>query len=59
MQRRRELIVTNLLSLFVLLIALLAGWWDAAAFGLAVLVVMDLMVLIRERWARHKKDGEQ
>jgi hypothetical protein len=52
MKRKRDLLVTNLLSLLVLLAALLAGWWDAAAFGLAVLIVMDLLVVLRERLAR-------
>jgi hypothetical protein len=42
----------------VLLIVLLIGWWEAAAFGLAVLLMMDLMVLIRERQARCKDDPE-
>jgi hypothetical protein len=51
-KRKRDLLVTNLLSLLVLLAALLAGWWDAAAFGLAVLIVMDLLVVLRERFTR-------
>lgn len=59
MQRRRDLIVTNLLALLLLLIVLLTGWWDAAAFGLAVLVLMDGMVLIREWFARRERDGEE
>ena len=58
MKRWRDLIVTNLTALLVLLIALLIGWWEAAAFGLAVLLVMDLMVLIRERQARCNDDPE-
>lgn len=58
MKRHRELIVTNLVALLVLLAALLLGWKEAAAFGLAVLIVMDLMVLIRERQARSKNDPE-
>jgi hypothetical protein len=58
MKRHRELIVTNLAALLVLLTALLLGWKEAAAFGLAVLIVMDLMVLIRERQARSKNDSE-
>jgi hypothetical protein len=59
MKRRRELIVTNLLALSVLLVVLLVGWWDAAAFGLAVLVIMDLIVVLRERSAHSKKDGDR
>ena len=56
---RRDLIVTNLLALLVLLIVLLAGWREAAAFGLAVLIVMDLMVVIREYGARSEDDREK
>lgn len=58
MKRHRELIVTNLAALVVLLAALLFGWKEAAAFGLAVLIIMDLMLLIRERQARSKNDPE-
>jgi hypothetical protein len=50
--RRRELLVTNILGLAVLLVVLLMGWWDAAAFGLVVLVVLDLLVVLRGRQAR-------
>jgi hypothetical protein len=57
-KRRRDLIVTNMASLLVLAIAILAGWWEAAAFGLAVLILMDLMVLLRERQA-HSEDDEE
>lgn len=49
MKRRRDLIVANLAALLVTLVALVAGWWEAAIFGLAVLLVLDAMVLIRER----------
>jgi hypothetical protein len=59
MKRRRELIVTNLLALVVLLAILLVGWWDAAAFGLAVLVILDFIVLLRERLSRHKEDVDR
>lgn len=59
MKRRRELIVTNLLALSVLLVVLLVGWWDAAAFGLAVLVIMDLIVVLRERSGHAKKDMDR
>jgi hypothetical protein len=58
-QRRRELIVTNLAALLVLLTVLLVGWQEAAAFGLAVLVVMDLMVLLREHSDRFREDREE
>ena len=59
MKRWRDLIVTNVVALLVLLIALLVGWREAAVFGLAILVVMNLMVLIRERPARSKDDSEE
>jgi hypothetical protein len=49
MKRWRDLIVTNVVALLVLLFVLLVGWREAAAFGLAVLVIMDLVVLIREQ----------
>ena len=58
MKRKRELIVTNLLALAVLLTVLLAGWRDAAAFGLAVLIILDLMVILRERLTHHKEDRD-
>jgi hypothetical protein len=59
MKRRRDLIVTNMAALVVLLLALLAGWREAAAFGLAVLVVLNLIVLIRERQARSEDETEE
>jgi hypothetical protein len=48
-KRQRELIVANMAGLVILLIALLVGWREAAGFGLAVLVVLNLMVLLRAR----------
>ncbi len=59
MQRARDLIVTNLVALLVLLVVLIVGWREAAAFGLAVLVILDLMVVIRERSGRSKGDKEE
>ena len=59
MKRPRELIVTNVLALLVLLVVLLLGWREAAAFGLAVLLILDLMVVIRERVPRSDDDGEK
>jgi len=59
MKRRRELIVPNIVALPVLLVVLLAGWREAAAFGLAVLILMDLLVLLRERWARAGGDNDK
>ncbi len=54
MRNRRALIVANLIATPVLLAVLVAGWWDAAAFGLVVLAIMDLLVLLRERSARSR-----
>jgi hypothetical protein len=48
-------------ALILLLAVFLIGWREAAAFGLAVLVIMDLMVIIRKRGAGSavdKEDGE-
>ena len=59
MKRPRELIVTNILALLVLLVVLLLGWREAAAFGLAVLLILDLLVVIRERVPRSDDDGEE
>jgi hypothetical protein len=59
MQRPRDLIVTNVLALLVLLAVLLVGWRQAAAFGLVVLVILDLMVVLRERSGRSKGDKEE
>jgi hypothetical protein len=59
MKRPRELIVTNVLALLVLLVVLLLGWREAAAFGLAVLLILDLLVVIRERVPRSDDDGEK
>ena len=59
MKRQRDLIVTNIPAVSVLIAALLLGWREAAAFGLAVLVFMDLMVLLRERMARSDRVSEE
>ena len=56
MKGRWDLILPNLIALPVLLVVYLAGWQEAAGFGLAVLVVMNLLVLIRERQARASGD---
>jgi len=58
MKRPRELIVTNVMALLVLLVVLLLGWREAAAFGLAVLLILDLLAVIRERGTRSDDDGE-
>ena len=59
MRRRRDLIVTNVLALAILIVVALAGWWDAALFGLGVLVFMDLLVLFRSRFGRSRGDSEE
>jgi hypothetical protein len=56
MRRRRDLILVNLIVLLMLLAVLLIGWWEAAAFGLGVLVVLNLLVVLRERQARSDHD---
>jgi membrane protein implicated in regulation of membrane protease activity len=58
MNRRRDLIVANLAALLVLLVVLLIGWWQEAAFGLAVLAILDLMVILRGQGAR-ASDGSE
>lgn len=52
MNRRRDLIVANLAALLLLFVVLLLGWRQEAAFGLAVLLFLDLFVLLRSRQAR-------
>jgi hypothetical protein len=51
-KRRRDLILANAAALVVLLFVLLIGWGQEAAFGLAVLVILDVIVLLRERSSR-------
>jgi len=58
MNHRRDLIVANLAALLVLLFVLLLGWRQEAAFGLAVLAILDLMVILRGRGA-HTGGGSQ
>lgn len=57
MKRRRDLVLANLAGAVVLLLALLAGWRDAAAFGLAVLAILNLMIILREQMSRHEGNG--
>lgn len=56
MRRRRDLVLANAAALLLLLIVLLAGWWQEAAFGLGVVVLLDLMILLRGRQVR-AEDG--
>ena len=58
MKHPRELIVVNVMALALLLVGLLLGWHEAAAFGLAVLVIMDLLVIVRGRQARSEHERE-
>ncbi len=57
MIRHRDLLVADGLAVLVLLAVLLIGWWDAAAFGLAVLVIMNLIVVLRQRSAHGDEGG--
>ena len=59
MKRKRDFVITNVLAALVLIAALLAGWRQAALFGLAVLVIMDLMALLSERWPRHPRSLDE
>jgi len=59
MKRRRDLLVTNAVALALLLVVLLLGWREEAAVGLVVLVVMDALVLVRERTPRPAGDERQ
>jgi hypothetical protein len=59
MRHRRDLLVANLAVFLLLLIVLLIGWREAAAFGLAVLAILDLLVVLRERQARADENREQ
>jgi hypothetical protein len=58
-KRHRDLIVANIAGLVILLLALLAGWREAAGFGLAVLLVLNLVVFIRARQARTDSDRDE
>jgi hypothetical protein len=50
MKAKRELLAANAAALlFLLVVVLVLGWVEAAAFGLAVLVLMNLIVLLRHR----------
>jgi hypothetical protein len=56
---RRDLILANLAGVAVLLLALVAGWREAAAFGLAVLAILNLMVILRERMSGPGNDRKE
>jgi len=55
----RDLLVADLAGCLVLLAALAIGWRDAAAFGLAVLIILNLLAILRQRWARRDKESEE
>jgi uncharacterized membrane protein len=57
-KRFRDLIMVNLLSVLVLLVVLVVGWWEAAAFGLAVLLFLDLLAVLRNRQSRADRDSD-
>ena len=57
--RLRDLVLADLAGCLVLLAALAAGWRDAAAFGLAVLIVLNLLAILRERLARLDEDSKK
>jgi hypothetical protein len=58
MRGRRDLTLANGVALLLLLIVVLVGWWQEAAFGLAVLVILDLMILLRGRQVRAEEGSE-
>ena len=59
MQHRRGLIVSNMVALALLLVIFLIAWREAVAVGLAVLILLNLMVLIRGQSARSRDDWEE
>jgi len=56
--RRRDLLVANLAALLLLVVVLLLGGWQEAAFGLAVLLFLDLFVFLRGRQARFTEETD-
>jgi hypothetical protein len=55
----RELVAANAVALLVLVLAMLFGWREAALFGLVTLVIMNLLVVLRGRQARHPTGPEE
>jgi len=55
----RELVLANAAALLVLVLVLLLGWREAAAFGLATLVILNLLVVLRGRQARGVDASEE
>mgnify|MGYP001031123993 FL=1 len=58
MNCRRDLIVANLAAMLLLFVVLLLGWWQEAAFGLAILLILNLFVVLRGRQARYDRGAE-
>ncbi len=48
----RDLVAANAVALLVLVVVLIVGWREAAVFGLAVLLILDLLVVLRGRQPR-------
>ena len=48
----RELVLANGAALLVLIFVMVLGWREAAAFGLATLVIMNVLVILRGHQAR-------
>jgi hypothetical protein len=46
-----SLIAANGVASVALLAALVLGWWEAAVFGLVVLVLLNAIVFLRQRQA--------
>jgi hypothetical protein len=57
--RLRDLLLADLAGCLVLLVTLAAGWREEAAFGLAVLVILNLWAILRERLARVDKEPDE
>jgi hypothetical protein len=54
----RDLLLANGAALVLLLIVLLIGWRLEAAFGLAVLAILNLLVLLRGRPGGPRDEGD-
>jgi hypothetical protein len=55
----RELLVANGVALLVLVLVMFLGWREAAAFGLATLVILNLLVGLRGRQAHNATLSEE
>ena len=58
MNRRRDLIVANLAAMLLLFVVLLLGWRQEAAFGLAILLILNLFRVLRGRQARYDRGAQ-